>query len=135
MAEATRDRVLTILAVLFGILALSNFLKPFQFGGEQTGFVFLGRRLSGPANTIVGPLFGMYLLAYAAGIWRMRRSALVMGYGYAAYVVLNLVLFNVRNPAPPGMGYVLFGIVYSAVAIGVSSGAAYLLTQRKTALT
>jgi hypothetical protein len=135
MAEATRDRVFTILAVLFGILALSNFLKPFQFGGEQTGFVFLGRRLSGTANTIVGPLFGLYLLIYAAGMWRMKRYAINMGYGYTAYVVLNLVLFNLRNPAPPGMGYVLFGIVYSAVAIGVSGGAVYLLTERKAALT
>src|SRR5437870_1671189 len=124
MSEPTRDRMLTIFAVLFGILALSNFLKPFQFGGEQTGFVFLGHRESGPANMILGPLFGIYLLAYAVGIWRMKRYALAMGYGYAAYVVLNLVLFNVRNTAPPGVGYVLFGIVYSLGAIGVSSGAA-----------
>ena len=135
MAESSRGRVLTIFAVLFGILAISNFLKPFQMGGAETGFVFFGRRLSGTPNTIAGPLFGMYLLIYAVGIWRMRRFALAMGYAYAGYVILNLILFNMRNETPPGIGYMIFGIVYSLIAIGVSGGAAYLLSQRKAALT
>ena len=130
----SRGPVLSIFAVLFGLLAISNFLKPFQFGGEQTGFVFFGQRLSGTANTIAGPFFGLYQLVYALGIWRMKRYALPMGYAYAAYVVLNLILFNVRNTTPPGIGYVIFGIVYMVIAIGVSSGAAYLLSQRRAAL-
>ena len=134
MPEAKRGGALTTFAVLFAVLALSNLLKPFQFGGAQTGFVFLGQRLSGTANTMVGPLFGIYLAIYAVGIWRVKRYALAMGYGYAAYVVVNLVLFNIRNQAPPGVGYVVFGVVYSLVAIGVSSGAVYALRQRQTAL-
>jgi hypothetical protein len=136
MAEANRGRVLTVFAVLFGVLALSNLLKPLQIGGDQTGFVLLGQRLTGVANAIAGPLFGLYLLVYALGVWRMQRYALPMAYAYAAYVILNLILFNFFGPKPPGagIGYAIFGIVYATVAIGVSSGAAYLLSQRKAAL-
>ena len=136
MAEPHRGRVLTMFAVLFGILALSNILKPFRIGGDQTGFVLFGHRLTGAANAIAGPLFGLYLLVYALGLWGMRRYALPMAYAYAAYVILNLVLFNFFGPKPPdaGIGYAIFGIVYATVAIGVSSGAAYLLSQQKAAL-
>jgi hypothetical protein len=129
-----RGRLLSIFAVLFVLLAISDLLKPFGFEGGETGFVFLGRRLSGAANAIMGPLFGIYLLLYAYRIWRMERSALVMGYVYAAYVIINLILFNLRNPVPPGIGYLVFGIVYSIIAIGVSSGAVYLLSTRRALL-
>jgi len=131
---AVRDRTLTVFAVVFGLLAVSNFLKPLQLGGSRTGFVFLGQRLSGTPNAIIGPLFGLYLLLYAVGIWRMRRYALPMAWAYAAYVVVNLLLFNVRTPRPPGTGYLLFGLVYMVVAVAVSSGAAWALSKRKDAL-
>ena len=127
--------MLSVFAVLFAVLAVSNLLKPLRLGGDHTGFVFFGERLAGTANAIIGPLFGLYLLVYAAGIWRMRRYAVTMGTAYAAYVVLNLVLFNLRAARPPGMGYVLFGIAYAGVAVGVSTGAAYLLAQRRAQLT
>ena len=133
-AEPQRGRMLSIFAVLFVILAISNLLKPFGFEGSETGFVFLGRRLSGAANAIMGPLFGIFLLVYAFRIWRLKRSALVMGYAYAAYVILNLILFNLRNPVPPGVGYLIFGIIYAIGGIGVSCGAVYLLSQRKAVL-
>ena len=135
MRVPRRGPALTTCAVLFGVLAVSNFLKPFHLGGNDTGFVLFGERLSGTPNAIAGPLCGAFLLAYAAGIWGMKRFALWMGYVYAGYVILNLVLFNLRTPRPPGPGYVLFGIVYSAVAIGVSTGAAYILAKRKPELT
>jgi len=131
---AVRDRTLTVFAVVFGLLAVSNFLKPLQLGGSRTGFVFLGQRLSGTPNAIIGPLFGLYLLLYATGIWRMRRYALPMAWAYAAYVVVNLLLFNVRMPRPPGTGYLIFGLVYMVVAVAVSSGAAWALSKRKDAL-
>ncbi len=133
-AAPQRGRALSIFAVLFVLLAISNLLKPFGFEGSDTGFVFFGRRLSGAANAILGPAFGVYLLVYAFRIWRMKRSALVMGYLYAAYVVINLILFNLRNPVPPGVGYLIFGIVYAVVGIGVSCATVYLLYQRKGAL-
>jgi hypothetical protein len=135
MAEADRSRTFKLFAVLFGLLAVSNFLKPLQLGGEQTGFVLFGQRLMGVANTIAGPLFGLYLLGYAYGLWNMKRFALPMGHAYATYVVLNLIMFTAKNTPPPGVGYMIFGIVYSLVAIGVSVGAAYLLTKHKVLLT
>jgi hypothetical protein len=76
MPNVERGPWLTTAAVLFAILAISNLLKPLQIGGEQTGFVFLGERLGGVANTVAGPIFGVFLAAYAAGIWGMRRFAL-----------------------------------------------------------
>lgn len=134
MAEANRGPVLTVFAVLFAILAVSNFLKPLQLGGEQTSFVLFGNLLTGTANMIAGPLFGLYLLVYAFGIWRMKRFAMAMGHAYATYVVLNLILFYANNPRPPGARLLIFGIVYSIIAIGVSVGAAILLTRRKAEL-
>ena len=134
MAQAQRGTALTIFAVLFGILAISNLLKPFQVGGDQTGFVFFGQRLSGTANTIIGPLFGLFLAVYAYGIWTMRRWALPMAHAYATYVVLNLILYSFRGTYPDSVEYKVFTAVYAAVAIGVSLGAAVLLTQRKTEL-
>jgi hypothetical protein len=134
MTDADADRRLRVFAVLFGILAVSNLLKPLRLVGEQTGFVLFGQRLSGTANAIAGPLFGVFLLVYALGIWQRRRWALPMAYAYAAYVVANLLLFNAYGPKEPGIGAFVFGLVYAAVAIGVSGGAAYLLGRRKAAL-
>jgi hypothetical protein len=133
MTEPNRGRVLSVFAVLFAILAVSNFLKPFQLTSD-TGFVLFGHRLSGAANAVAGSLFGAFLLIYAWAIWRMKRYALPMACAYAIYVFVNLFLFNVRNPPPPRLAYQVFGIVYAAVAIGVSGGAAYLLRKRKPAL-
>ena len=134
MAEEHRSQLFTIFTVPFALLAVSNLLKPLQFGGEQTGFVFFGQRLSGTANTIAGPLFGLYLLVYAYGIWNQKRFALPMSHAYALYVVLNLLLFTANNTRPPGVGYLFFGIVYSVLAIGISVGAAVFLTSRKAEL-
>lgn len=133
MPQAQRGTALTVFAILFGILAISNLLKPLQIG-DQTGFVFFGSRLSGLANTIMGPLFGIFLAVYAYGIWNMKRWALPMGHAYATYVILNLILFTFRTPTPDTIGYQIFGIVYSVIAIGVSVGAAVLLTKRKAEL-
>ena len=131
MAKRERGAWLTIAAVLFSILAISNLLKPLQIGGERTGFVFLGERLSGTPNAIAGPLFGVFLALYALSIWRMRRRALAMAWIYAAYVLANLVLFRYRTPQPPGGDVgLLFGIVYAVVAIGTSAGTAVVLTRR-----
>ncbi len=132
-AESKRDMIFTFFAVCFFLIAISNFLKPFQFGGEQTGFVLFGERLTGTSNMIWGPVFGVYLLIYALGIWNMRRFVVGMAHAYALYVVLNLFLFW-GNDRQDDSGGIIFGIVYSIVAIGISGGAAFLLTKRKTEL-
>src|SRR5439155_16882390 len=103
MNNPDRSSLLTVLALLFGLLAVSDLAKPLEAtlgGGLRPGFVLFGHRLSGTANAVVGPLFGLYLIVYAAAIWRMRRWALPMGTAYAAYVILNLILFMVRDPEP-----------------------------------
>jgi hypothetical protein len=134
MGEQQHRRMFSIFAVLFGLLAISNFLKPFRLGSDETGFVFLGERLSGMANTIMGPVFGVFLALYAYAIWKRKRFAIPLGHAYATYVILNLILFQVKNVTPPGVGYMIFGIVYSLIAVGVSLGAAIFLTKNKVLL-
>ncbi len=134
MADAKRGRALTVFAVLFALLAVSNLLKPLQLEGPHTGFVFFGRRTSGLANLVLGPLFGALLLAYAYGIWNMRRFALPIAHAYATYVILNLILSTFQIPLDQAPGGAIGGIVYAVVAIGVTVTAAVLLTQRKADL-
>ena len=129
-----RGRALTIFAILFWILALSDVLKPLRLEGSDTGLVFFGNRLTGAANAILGPLFGIFLAVYAYGIWTMRRFALPMAHAYATYVILNLIIWSFNDPHEKSAGYMVFGVVYAAVAIGVSLTSAVLLTRRKAEL-
>jgi len=137
MNKPDRGPLLTTLALLFGLLAVSDLAKPLEAslgGGLRPGFVLFGHRLSGPANAVVGALCGLYLLVYAAGIWRVRPWAMPRGVVYAAYVIVNLILFTLRDPEPMREG-VLFGAIYALVAIGVSWGAVWLLSQQRDVLT
>ncbi len=97
---ANRGKPLTALAVLFGLLAFSNFIK-FVPVTDDTGFVLFGERLAGTANIVAGGIAGTILVVYAMGIWRLRRWALPLGWVYAAYVVVNSVCFRLRYPMPP----------------------------------
>jgi hypothetical protein len=133
MADSSRGSVLTMCAVLFALLAISNFLKPFHLD-PNAGFVFLGVKTHGIANAILGPAFGVLLVVYALGIWQMRRWALPLAYAYAAYVILNLSLYSIRNAGAPGQPSLTFMIGYIAVAVGVSGGAALLLHRRHAEL-
>ena len=133
MTEARpRGWVLTTFAVLFAILALSNFSKPFHLEANA-GFMFFGMKTHGIANAILGPAFGALLVLYAIGILRMRRWVLPIAYAYAVYVILNLILYSIRSPASarPSAGFM---IGYIAIAIGVSSGSAFLLHRRRQEL-
>ncbi|SRR5216684_2378650 len=128
--ETRRGPVLTTFAVLFALLALSNISKPLS--GGRAGFVFLGTKTAGVANAMLGPVFGIFLLIYAVGIWQQKRSAVPMAWVYAAYVPVNLVLFTLKTPerwqSP------VFGLVYAAIALGVLWGSAILLTRRRAHL-
>jgi len=134
MADSRRGGALTTLAILFAILALTDILKPFHLEGATTGLVFLGKRLSGTPDAILGPALGIILLIYAAGIWRMRRYAMYLGYAYAIYVTVNLALFSVGNPPPPSNSERIFGIIYLVLALALSWGTAILLNRRKADL-
>lgn len=135
MADSRRSVALTILAILFAILAVTDILKPFHLEGPTTGLVFFGRRLSGTPDAILGPLLGVFLLIYAVGILRMQRLALYLGYAYAIYVTLNLILYAVRNPPPASQSEMIFGIFYIVFALAFSWGTAILLNRRKAELT
>ena len=133
---AARGRFLTVAAIGFALLAVSDLLKPLELSPEE-GLVFFGERLKGQRNMIVAPLFAAYLFTYAYGIWNLRRFALRLGRWYATYVVVNLCLFQLRTPPPPGagVGWYAFGVVYAAVAIGVSVSTWYQLALRRDQLT
>jgi hypothetical protein len=134
MANSRRGGFLTTMAVLLVLLATTDILKPFHLEGPTTGLVFFGRRLSGVADAIMGPLLGIFLLIYAAGIWRMRRYAVYLGFAYAIYVTINIVLFTVTNPMPTDRPDQIFGIVYSILAISFSWATAIVLNRRKADL-
>jgi len=68
MARPDRGLLLSVFALLFGLLAISNFMKPLAGKPGEVGFVFFGQRLAGTPNAIIGPLFGLFLLVYAVGV-------------------------------------------------------------------
>ncbi|MBI3786092.1 MAG: hypothetical protein HY270_22115 [Deltaproteobacteria bacterium] len=129
-----RGRVLSVFSVLMGILAITNFAKPIPVTSD-TGFVFFGERLAGFPSAAAGVIFGLILLAYAIGIWRMRSWALPLGWAYAAYVIVNGLLFRLRNPMPGETERQVFEVVYGIVAIGGAVALASLLTSRRSELT
>ena len=128
----SRGAALTIFAILFGLLAISNFLKPFSHD-PGVGFVFMGVRLHGTGNAIMGPLFGFLLLVYAYGIWTMRRYALPVAYIYTAWVIVNGVLFSMKNRSEPHPS-VAFSIAATAIGIGVPLATAIILSRRQADL-
>lgn len=132
--QGRRDGMLTGLAVAMGLMAVSNFWKPVaQHLSPQSnvGFVFLGTRLHGFANLVVGPVFGALLASYAYGVWTMRQWVLPIACGYAAYVIVNLALFMTLDPQAPSP---LLMLPYAVVAIGISSGGAYYLLRNRERL-
>jgi hypothetical protein len=134
---ASRDGVparvaLRSCALLFALIALSNLLKPFAYT-ETVGFVLFGQRLAGMPNVFAALAFAMFLAVYAQSIWAERRRALALGIAYAIYVIVNLVLWNFRKPAGT-VTPLAFMLPYLICAIGVSSGAAFLLWSQRERL-
>jgi hypothetical protein len=130
-----RGLFLTVMAVLFGVLALSNFTKAVQHlrSPEHLGVVVFGIRLTGfTSNLIFGWILGAVLAAYAYGLWTLKRWVLPLSMVYAFWVPLNLVLFWYRQTGPdiPPLGSILG---YLAVAFTGSIGTAlYLAYHRDT---
>jgi len=131
--QSRRGVLLTIIAILFGILAISDIIKPLT-ENAQTGLVFFGVRQHGLADATLGPALGFVILLYAAGIWRLRRYAIYLGAGYAVYVIINLILFTRFNPPPATSNDRIFGIVYMIVAIGMTVGTVLILRRRQAEL-
>ncbi|MFN2426198.1 MAG: hypothetical protein ABR587_07095 [Candidatus Binatia bacterium] len=120
-----KPRSLRFFAVLFAVLAVSNVTKVLELQPEH-GFVFLGRRQSGMANLLLGPIFAGYLATYSWALWNARRVALPMGILYAGWVPLNMYLFTVRSPEELTTNS-LFGVTYMVLAMTISLGAAFAL--------
>jgi hypothetical protein len=127
-AARARGWFLTVMAALFVLLAFSDFTKAFQYSQNPAvgGLVILGHKFEGVRdNLILGPLFGLVLLTYVYGIWRMRAWALPFAIVYAFYVPANMVLFWSLHQLPPPS--VRFIVMYLILSLTGSVGTAIYL--------
>jgi hypothetical protein len=134
-SQHSRGVFLTVMTVLFVLLALSDFTKALQFAHDPTvgGLVVFGHKFHGVAhNLILGPLFGIVFLIYAYGLWNMRAWTLPFSIVYAFYVSYNLVLFWSLHQLPPPT--VPFIIIYLAIALIGSIGTAIYLAYHRERL-
>lgn len=117
------------MAVLFGLLAISNSTKALQHlrDPKMLGIVVFGTRFETVAtNLAVGPLMGFVLGAYAYGLWTLRPWITPLSIAYAFYVPTNLILFWYRQTGPdiPPLGFIVGYLVF---ALGGSIGTALYL--------
>jgi hypothetical protein len=132
---ARRGWFLTVITVLFVLLALSDFTKPLQFAHNPAvgGLVIFGHKFQTVvALYFLGPLFGVIFLTYAYGIWNLRAWTLPLAIVYAFYVPYNLVLFWYTQP--PGPRPIPFIIIYLAIALIGSIGTAIYLAYHRERL-
>lgn len=139
--QTKRRGFLTAMAILLAFTAMQDVLKPFTkpwspghkvmgMDAPATGIVFLGVRHTGSGAEILGLTLGAILFFYALGVWRMKRYTMTLAWIYAAYVILNVTLFAIRNPSPPTRGAMIFAVAYSIGAIILTVGTANALTRR-----
>jgi hypothetical protein len=130
-----RGMFLTAMAILLGILALSDATKALQrMRGPVGGLVVLGHKIESiGVNAIAGPLFAIFLAIYVYGIWKMKRWVLPIADLYAFYVPVNLVLFwFIHLSARPSVGFI---VVYLIFALTGSVGTALYLNRHHARLT
>jgi hypothetical protein len=124
-----RGVFLTAMAILLGILAVSDATKALQrMQGPVGGLVILGNKIESVAlNAVAGPIFAIFLATYVIGIWKMKRWVLPIATVYAFYVPVNLVLFWFLHLTPrPTIGFIA---VYLAFALTGSVGTALYLNR------
>jgi hypothetical protein len=133
--KSARGWFLTVMTVLFVVLALSDFTKALQFANDPAvgGLVILGHKFRGVAhNLMLGPLFGLILLTYAYGIWKLRAWVLPLSIVYAFYVPANMVLFwSLHQLAPPTK---VFIVIYLFLSLTGSIGTAIYLAYHRERL-
>ena len=134
-AGASRGWFLTLITVLFVLLAISDFTKAIQFANDPAvgGLVVLGHKFRGVGhNLILGPIFGIVLLIYAYGIWNMRSWVLPISIVYAFYVPANMVLFwSLHQLPPPSKPFI---VMYLILSLGGSVGTAIYLSYHRERL-
>ncbi len=134
MEQGKRGLPLTLFAIAFGLLAISDLTKPYsQMHDPHAGLVFFGTKLTGVADLIIAPLFAAFLAIYAIGIWWMKRYAMPMSHAYATYVFINMLLFVMKHDRKD-TGGLPFIVMYATIALAVSIGSAILLTMRREEL-
>ncbi|HYK63989.1 MAG TPA: hypothetical protein VEY94_03510 [Patescibacteria group bacterium] len=135
-SRAPRGWFLTLMTVLFVLLAISDFTKAIQFAHDPAvgGLVILGHKFHGVAhNLVLGPLFGLILFAYAFGIWNMRTWVLPLSIAYAFYVPANMVLFwSLHQLSPPTVRFIVIYLIFSLTG---SVGTAIYLAYHRARLT
>ncbi len=134
--QSERGAFLTVMAVLFGILAVSNATKALQHlhDPKTLGIVVFGVRYESTfANLVLGPLMGAVLAAYAYGLWTLKPWVAPLSVVYAFYVPMNLVLFWYFQTGPnvPPLGFI---VTYLAVAFSGSIGTALYLAYHRDKL-
>lgn len=124
-----RGAFLTVMAILLGILALSDATKALQqMLGPVGGLVVLGHKIRVLwLNAVAGPLFATYLGFYVYGIWKMKRWVLPIATIYAFYVPVNLVMFWFLHLTPRPT--VRFIVIYLFFALLGSVGTALYLNR------
>ena len=134
-ARSQRGWFLTVVTVLFVLLAISDFAKPIMLGQSEmsSGIVEFGHRFHGLAhNLILGPVFGIVFLAYAYGIWNLRAWVLPLSIAYAFYVPANMVLFwSLHQLTPPSHRFIL---MYLFLSLTGSVGTAIYLSYNRERL-
>jgi hypothetical protein len=130
-----RGIFLTVMAILFVVLAISDFTKALQHANNPAvgGLVILGHKFTTTsANLVLGPLFGLFLLLYVYGLWNMSRWVIPISVCYAFYVPLNMVLFwSLHKLDPPTVRFIVF---YLFVSLTGSIGTALYLAFHKDQL-
>ena len=131
-ASAKRGVFLTVMAILFVVLAISDFTKALQ-QANGGGLVILGHKFTTTfANLTLGPLFGLFLLTYASGLWNMKRWVIPISIFYAFYVSTNMVLFwSLHQLDPPTVRFI---VLYLFVSLTGSIGTALYLAFHKDQL-
>ena len=131
-----RGPFLSVMAVLFAVLALSNFTKAWQHARDPKtlGLVVFGVRCESlSANLLLGAVLGALLATYAYGVWKLRAWVAPLSVAYAFFVPVNLVLFWYRQTGPeiPPLSFIL---TYLAIALTGSIGTALYLAYHREKL-
>lgn len=136
-----RGSFLTVMAVLFAVLALSDLTKVLQHHRSPNfGLVVFGvRQTSVAPNVALGALFAMLLASYAYGLWRMRKWVVPLSFIYAFYVPSNEILFwflRFKGAMPNGAGTESLGfrVAYIAISLGGALGTALYLAWHRERL-
>jgi len=125
------------MAVLFAILAISNFTKAIQYSHNPSvgGIVIFGVRHEGVfSNLMLGPLMGVIIAAYAYGLFGLKPWVAPLSIAYAFYVPVNLTLFWWAHGGGEHRASLGFMIVYLIFALGGSVGNALYLAYHRDKL-